>query len=209
MTQNNENNRQTIVSNPAQNENQQKKLMWVSLLLLVVALVLIFEDKAIDKITAAEQARLEQEERRRTLNTINHYLQMTHKEKELKEMSMELENNNLAGAIGHGQVRQDIDLPAKEFGIDLQQEGVNKHLNEDLSQDGPQELSIDAKIQSGVALKNWVYKFEERQRREYIRAFLENARADGLNIRLNDNLEVVSVERIDPVARDPQSYGVK
>ncbi|MCB0351166.1 MAG: hypothetical protein KDD38_08280, partial [Bdellovibrionales bacterium] len=65
------------------------------------------------------------------------------------------------------------------------------------------EQRIAAKIERDL----WSQDYETRQRAEFVKQFLENARKNGVDIRLNDNLDVTGIDRFEVEApiRFPQS----
>jgi hypothetical protein len=54
----------------------------------------------------------------------------------------------------------------------------------------------DVKIQALLARRKFVNEYDRSIREEYVRQFLENARREGYAIQLNDQLEVVRVQRL-------------
>ncbi|MCC7403360.1 MAG: hypothetical protein IT288_03095 [Bdellovibrionales bacterium] len=54
----------------------------------------------------------------------------------------------------------------------------------------------DVKIQALMARRKFVNEYDRSLREEYVRQFLENARREGYAIQLNDQLEVVRVQRL-------------
>lgn len=51
------------------------------------------------------------------------------------------------------------------------------------------------KIQSKIAHKEWTKEYDHSLRKEYVHAFMDNMEKDGYQIKLNENLEVVAVEK--------------
>lgn len=57
-------------------------------------------------------------------------------------------------------------------------------------------LTPKERINAALANKRWLQDYEENQKNEYIRKFIENARSQGYEVELNDQLEVVNIREI-------------
>lgn len=68
-------------------------------------------------------------------------------------------------------------------------------------------LTPDQRISSKLARDEWIKDYERRQKEEYVRQFLQNAKNHGINVRLNKNLDVtgLDVSPSDEPIRVPQS----
>ncbi len=79
-------------------------------------------------------------------------------------------------------------LPVTKDSTDLYEEDMSS--NEiNLS-----SLSVEAQLRDQITAKKESEKQNERQKKEYIKAYKENAKKDGWVVELNDNLEVISAK---------------
>lgn len=67
--------------------------------------------------------------------------------------------------------------------------------------------NVDEEILRQVANQQFANNYDEAYREAYVRAFIENARANGLEVSLNQNLDVVDVVpfKVDEPMRFPNS----
>ncbi|RME16022.1 MAG: hypothetical protein D6797_05400 [Bdellovibrio sp.] len=85
---------------------------------------------------------------------------------------------------------------------DLSAEEVEKDLQEF---EGPREpMGLEESLDFEQKKKQILEDYQKLSQKEYVRQFLENARAQGFDIQLNKNLEIVNIQRI-PVRRVPLS----
>jgi hypothetical protein len=57
-------------------------------------------------------------------------------------------------------------------------------------------VTPEERINTALANKKWIRDYEQHQTQEYVRQFIENARTQGYEVKLNDRLEVVEINRI-------------
>lgn len=92
-------------------------------------------------------------------------------------------------------------------GVPLMQENYvdqnygSRNKVEPMSQDHP-----DARIQYGLQEEQERTEFDRRAEQEYIREFVENARRDGVHVRLDQDSNVIAVEPISGADRRPGAY---
>ena len=68
-------------------------------------------------------------------------------------------------------------------------------------------LTPDERISLKLQVDNWMHEHRERLNKEYVRQFLLNAKAKGIEIKLNEDLDVVGLEQhpVEEPLRIPQS----
>jgi hypothetical protein len=67
--------------------------------------------------------------------------------------------------------------------------------------------SADQRIAKKLERDQWLREYEQRRDAEYVRQFLENAKKSGVQVQLNENLEVTGLQRfeVEKPIRVPQS----
>lgn len=94
--------------------------------------------------------------------------------------------------------------------LSLDQESVGKNVLNDTEGRADPSVKVqtpEQRISSKIARDQWSQEHDQRYREEYIKQFLENAKRSGVDIRLNDNLDVTGIDRFEmekPI-RIPQS----
>lgn len=127
---------------------------------------------------------------------VNNHLSETSRQIEIQEERRRIENSS-APQVG------DRLWPERKTqsssGLDFSQDRHETTAYEDLDRH-PRHYggwnSPHAVIQNEQADKEASADFREKQKEEYVRQFLENARRNGYLIKLNDDLVVVSVQKI-------------
>ena len=71
-----------------------------------------------------------------------------------------------------------------------------QHSVQDTTEPLEYESSIESEILSETKEQKLIYEYNQRIEKEYIEAFLQNARNEGYEVILNDNLEVIKVKKI-------------
>lgn len=139
----------------------------------------------------------------RTLKRINENLKDLSIKKEILGREVDLDSSSATpikdweGTLPNGS-DEEMPLP-----FSLDQENPAKKVLSDT--DGRTErtkrpLTPDQRISKKIETEVWLRNEERRREREYIRQFIENAREQGYEIRLNENLDVVGIGD----AGDPQ-----
>lgn len=139
-----------------------------------------------------------------TLQSINAHMQFTERKAELNSLATEMENEALSSpALPEPLV---LTHPRLENTFETE-DRAGKVYRDIHPNDGRYDTPIlpTDRINSIVEQDKWMRKFDDVQKRAFIEAFKANARADGLEVEINDRLEVVRVQRIPTAARDPQS----
>lgn len=139
-----------------------------------------------------------------TLQSINAHMQFTERKVELNALATEVENDEL----GSPAVPEPVALTHPPLNNTFETEDRAGKVYRDIHpHDGRYDDPIlpTDRINSLVEQDRWLRKFDEDQKRAFIEAFKANARADGLEVEVNDQLEVVRVQRIPTASRDPQN----
>lgn len=128
---------------------------------------------------------------------VNEHLKIIETTQEIREIQSRLDTpqgSSLAPADINSLPQYD-NLQYRRFEEEDQARRVYEDLNPSTkSFDTP--LTPEERINAALANKRWMKDYEEHQKQEYIRAFVENARSQGFEVQINDQLEVVSVKEI-------------
>lgn len=140
------------------------------------------------------------EGRSQVTSNINKYLQASTKKSEIDQLRVEVQNSEFSEAIQAGDEKKVALLPkisASEFAL-LPNDDVSKTIYKDLATDvaAANPLLPRDRIDASIANQEWAANYEQHQRHQYVEEFVENARAKGYEVKLNDKLEVVEVRGI-------------
>jgi hypothetical protein len=190
---------------PVRAPKNQDRRDW-GLLLLILALFLFVAALFVEGGRGEKNQSSVTTRDRELLNNINTYL----KDTAIRE---EVQKRNAIEEYSQPE-------SAEEMSIDSRDEKVNPLLfdQEDPGQQVLRDLEVkrrrqgrpttpDQRISSKLERDAWVREYEKRQKDEYVRQFLENAKKQGVDVRLNKDLDVTGL-RIRPeeeAIRVPQS----
>ena len=139
-------------------------------------------------------------------------LQDAAKRTELESQRMDLDNKKWAPKIDESRIGLMQKRPYDSY------QGFTKEVPEDKAADVYADVSHGdryeyeghpgPRIESLLARRKFVHEYDKASREEYVRQFLANALKEGYLIQLNDQLEVVRVQRVPtdlPLALPPGS----
>lgn len=135
----------------------------------------------------------------RSLQRVNKHLQYLEKKAELERLNAEIQNYEMAHKINPREVLPPDLRPSQLEYERLEEDNQAEKIYEDLrgssrSYDTP--LTPEERINSALAMRRWAKDYEQHQTAEYVKEFIENARAQGYEVKLNDQLEVVEIHQI-------------
>jgi hypothetical protein len=145
------------------------------------------------------------------LHQINEHIKDTQVRSDLNQQATALENSG-APTLPSGQAPSDSsESNAKVNPLVLEQVNPNEPVLKDLRGGASNSAAPtpDQRISSKLAKEKWVQEYEQRYQEEYIRQFKENAHNDGVDLKLNKNLDVTGATfaPVDQPLRVPQSVG--
>jgi hypothetical protein len=125
---------------------------------------------------------------------VNKHLYMTSQKEDWAEKKMKAENTFMAPEVGHAI------LPSgkKSASLDHSADSYEGNAFNDLNR-YPKELnyaSPDEVIQGSLQDQQRQKTYDQIYRKEFARQFIENARQHGYNVKLNDDMVVISVTPI-------------
>jgi hypothetical protein len=128
---------------------------------------------------------------------VNRHLIMTNKKIELEQEQARLKVLRDAPTVGEQILPRW--RPNQNAGVDHSPDRNELNAARDLERRAEINLSSpDTVIQSELADSEALAKAEAKYREEYARKFIENARAGGYEIQLDENYVVKSVKKIEP-----------
>lgn len=133
---------------------------------------------------------------------VNKHLLMTNTKLELERERARLDNNDSIPEVGEQILPRW--KPQQVVGVDHSPDRNELNAQRDLEQAKEYNLnSPDVIIQTEMADSEKRHEYEAKYKEEYARRFIENARAGGYEIELDDNFVVKKVRKIAP--DDPNS----
>lgn len=166
----------------------KKRVLWLLLFVLLGLFALYFYDSSSTGAISRASAR-----------RINDILQDTARTKELRALQVKIENAETAPALDNesAALASLVDRDRK-YGVDLVQEKHIENVADDTKKPDGMDLSDlpDEKVNLALLHRKWLSDYDKRLNKQYVEAFIANARDAGYNVLLNDNLEVVGVKRI-------------
>jgi len=133
-----------------------------------------------------------------TLERINRHMQFTEKKTELRALAVEIENFELGSSLRPGEFGTSPTLYPYSAVRDFDSENYPERVYRDIY---PSEGRYDDpvlpadRIASMIEQDRWLNKYEAEQRKAFVEAVKENARAAGYELEINDQLQVVKVQR--------------
>lgn len=122
--------------------------------------------------------------------------------KHLQDLELKKSFNQMSAQLAWDQAQTDLadGLPLEEDEAQVVDIHVNDPSQKVYADLNPEEKGIrtvlpSERIQSRIAHKDWLKDYDHEVRREYVHAFVDNAQKDGYNVKINDKLEVVAVEK--------------
>jgi len=168
-------------------EERKRRLLFIVLLIMLGLFALLFVNNP--KSTKLKAA---------TVNRINRYLQDTAKMHELRTLQVQAEN-----AQAEKLNNADMELASvldrdRQYGVDLVQDRHQENVYEETKGEDPMDLSDlpQEKIDAKLLHHKWLNDYNKRIDKQYVDIFLANARAAGFEVILNENLDVVKINRI-------------
>ncbi len=131
-------------------------------------------------------------------NVVNKHLILTNKKIELAQEAARLKNVQTIPAVGEQILPRW--KPSEVVGVDQSYDRNELNAARDLARHP--ELSLNspgAIVQSEMADSEVTTQLESEQREEYARQFIQNARAGGYDVELDENYRVKKVRKIRPV----------
>lgn len=130
---------------------------------------------------------------------LNRFLQDGQKKMELNELGVTVENS--ASRSEELPAFLPLDSEGSErrpMGVELEQDPAMENVYNDLYGEsrGASIQTPEERINSRLAEKKWVNKFEREEKKMFIRNFISSAREAGYEIELNDDLVVTKVRPI-------------
>jgi hypothetical protein len=149
-------------------------------------------------------------------NLVNKHLFLTSQEQDWAQKKMKAENTFMTPEIGSSILKQAAKPKLKSFGVDHSSDQNEDAAFNDLNR-YPKQLNYnnpEQVIQGQLQDQQRQKAYDESYRQEYARQFIENARKHGYQVKLNDDLVVVSVAPIvQPTfqvpTQLPSSYDVR
>ncbi|MCA9319037.1 hypothetical protein KDA06_05380 [Candidatus Saccharibacteria bacterium] len=136
---------------------------------------------------------------KKAIELVNKNLQMNQKLKELRAMGVEIKNEKALEQYRQKLTYDHATAADRDLGVEILIEDGSTSTYEDLN---PHQgiyngqLTPDEKIEMRLNQQRDIAVYERNQKLQYVRQFLENARKQGYDITLNENLEVVKVRKI-------------
>lgn len=132
---------------------------------------------------------------------INNDLKHTYFKSQLKEMVVGVENDELAPKYDSESLQVVAGVNETQWGVDLRQEGGANQVVEDLEKEskektGSQYKTPEQELLSEMAYNEWLREYDEAYSNQFVEKFLDNARKEGYTIQLNEDLEVIKIEKI-------------
>lgn len=128
---------------------------------------------------------------------VNRHLLMTNTKLELERERARLDNNDSIPEVGEQILPRW--KPQQVVGVDHSPDRNELNAQRDLEEAKEYNLnSPDVIIQSEMADTEKKHEYETKYKEEYARRFIENARAGGYEIELDDNFVVKKVRKIAP-----------
>lgn len=132
---------------------------------------------------------------------IDNHLKHTHFKHQLRAMAVDIENDEWVPKSHLEPLKELGGIDKTQWGVDLSQEGGANKISADLEREereerGFEQTTLEQVILSEEAHREWLDKYDKIHKAEFIKGFLENARKEGYAIQLNDDLEVIGIEKI-------------
>lgn len=129
--------------------------------------------------------------------TVNKHLIETQKELDIKQKSVAVQNRFVAPEVGQSIIIKK-DQVLKDYGVDHSADTHEENALNDLNryQRTISATNPDRIIQNEIYEQDQLKEFNEEYNKQYVEQFLENARAQGYEVKLNSNNVVISVRKI-------------
>ncbi len=142
-----------------------------------------------------------------TLERINRHMQFTEAKTQLRSWAVEIENFELGTSLKPGDLGTSTSpytySPTHDFDSENFPERVYRDANPGAGRYDDPVLPTD-RITSMVEQDQWLNKYQGEQRKAFVEAVKENARAAGFELEINDQLQVVKI-----IDRRPNSAGAR
>lgn len=145
----------------------------------------------------------------RVYNDINSKLKETAVKEEILKQTVDSESA-IAPSTEDGQDPEVSGVEDGVYPLSLDQENAGQKVLQDTERKRRtvnRPLTPDQRISSKLEKEAWLREDEKLRQEEYIKQFLQNAKKQGVNIKLNKNLDVMGIDTV-PVERPiriPQS----
>lgn len=164
--------------------------MVLTAVMVVLLLAVIFQSKEPKQPPAAASSPTA-----KNLNDqINKHLHDLELKKSFNKMSAQLEWEDSYSELP-SETMKDEELP-KHLDANVYDPASKVYADLNPDQKGIRTVLPSERIQSKIANRGWVKEYDHEIRKEYVYAFIDNMRRDGYDVRINDNLEVVSVQKM-------------
>lgn len=130
-----------------------------------------------------------------TRERVNHHLQMTHKSLEIRQSQVNQLNPYLAPRLGD-RLHERADFP-KALGAPMDPDRAEHNAPQDLKKKVLLNFQEASPTVSGqIRDREDQEIFQEELRRAWLEQFIQNARKNGYEVRVNENLVVTGVRRL-------------
>lgn len=127
---------------------------------------------------------------------VNKHLWMTGQKQDMHEQSEAAKNQVVSPKIGDKILAPKLKQATTQLGLDADANETNAYNDLHRYRKELQIYKPDNQIQAQLADQQAFDKFETAYQEAYIKQFIENARLNGYEVRLNDKNEVVTVRPI-------------
>lgn len=180
-----------------QESHQKTKSSWILLVLLLLAAGFFYflgtqETKTSQKLRSSQISAYSNE----TNEVVNKHLSITSQALEIKRKKMNIENQFSAPQIGESVVSKE--QKPKDYGVDHSADTNESNAYEDLNRYRHELRATDPDriIRDQIAEQEDTAEYDQAYREEYARQFIENARRNGYEVKLNSDYVVISVKKI-------------
>lgn len=126
---------------------------------------------------------------------INKHLQEMELKKSFNQMSAELEWDYSRSALPSEMPNSEDENQPQVLDTSVQDAASKVYADLNPDEKGMRTVLPAERIQSRIAHRQWTKEYDQSLRREYVHAFVDNMRNDGFQVKINEDLEVVAVEK--------------
>jgi len=125
---------------------------------------------------------------------ITSHLQVTDRRVEHNSLAVELDNHRLAPRVDGADMAQSRSATPDHFApLSFDREDLAAKVYRDTNAGGPSYdngVLPGEKVEVSLEHRKWLYEYDREQKEQFIRAFIDNANAQGVELQIDESLQV-------------------
>lgn len=170
-------------------ENEKRGIQILAIIILLIGGLLFIKPSLVSEMTVSSSVQPQQN----IEDSIDRNLKTADIRRQLQNLKVKMENERAARIREYDSQYGRLNTGNLKLEQESHGERVVKEIEEYQRQGDDRVLDPSEIVERRIARDQVMAEYDKKYRKEYIEAFLQNAREQGLDVRLNKDLEVVDI----------------